>query len=166
MELQRDHADLGGELDDLVVDVLICAGMSHDFCGVILPDRICKMKSAVFRRSSRIFRKCARQHCRGVGDEDRLLRKEILHRSVYADFCFRILSHGLDHDISVLAGLCHIELNMKLLRKILCAGCSQSIDFFCRNGLPVRDESLRIEKSAERISDQCFGSFEVSEDSF
>ena len=123
MQLQRNHTQIGGETNHLVVSSLIGSGMPHDLGGVVAPDAIGEMQRQELLGATRGCRDLARQQRGGVGDEDGAFRQILCQLRIERILLLGILRNGLDHQVGILrriliAGGEHDALE-RLLRALL-----------------------------------------------
>ena len=110
---QGKHANVVGEVDELVEVALVGLVLRHDLGHVVLPDGVGKVQRQVLLGATSVLGKGARQQRRGVRHDDGLLRENRGELFVEVNLCLGVLGHRLDDQVGVGYGLGKIELQLE-----------------------------------------------------
>ena len=102
VQLQRNHAQVSGETNHLVVSSLIGSRMAHDLGSVVTPDAIGEMQRQELLGATRRCRDLARQQRGGVGDENGAFGQVLCQLRVERVLLLGILRNCLDHQVGIL----------------------------------------------------------------
>jgi len=110
---QGNHANLLRELHDLVERLVACLVLDHDLGNVHLPDGVGEVHREVAVGTACVARELRGQQRRGVGDHDGLLGHERRKPVEERGLLIGDLGHGLDDEIGIRYGLCHVKLELE-----------------------------------------------------